>query len=715
VIMVPKDENTPDSILNNSENHKEELVPLRKAQNGAETRRESPPPPWLFKHHDLNTALESARIVDESVLRNKLNHIHFMNKDILVLLRHPRYDDLLIVTAKPSPCTGGVVTCQLLADHASLPYLERYTFLHLIINDGQSVILIPAALIKVSGDYFSFQLPQKAYSVGQRQVRRYSCEKIEVELVQRGLIIKGELLDYSSKGFCVRIGHMPRGGFDWAPGSDVFTVVNLRRDNKSFFSGLCQCLRKQEGTLFTDVVLAPSKNQGNLYERERARKISKNIPLSPVIIFDHPFIGKRIHLEASSISTSGFSVYEKGDEGVLIEGMIIPDLIIEFAGSVQLTCSAQVIGCSEEEPGTICSYLSILDMGINAYSQLCHILANALDSHAYISKEVDMEALWELFFEAGFIYPKKYAVLQQDKERFKKTWSRLYQQDLEISKHVTYQKNGRIFGHISMLRAYERTWMIHHHAARRVKGGLAGLIVLKQMMDYLSDMHALPSANMDYVMSYFRPENKFPNSVFGGFARAFGNPQACSMDLFTYLPYKRLNREDPLPEGWSLSRCSSFDLWELGRFYDNYSKGLFIDAMGFSDGESQGSSIEEVFQRLGFFRRLTAYSLKHAQDLNAVLVLDQSDVGFNLSDLLNAIKVVVINLDGLAWDVLSSAVSQLVHEFDTEKVPVLCFPFEYIDATDIPYEKQYCAWILNVQYGKDFVDYVHKRFRLTNR
>ena len=42
---------------------------------------------------------------------------------------------------------------------------------------------------------------------------------------------------------------------------------------------------------------------------------------------------------------------------------------------------------------------------------------------------------------------------------------------------------------------------------------------------------------MDYMMFYFRPENSFPDHFFGGFARHLNNPQACSLDLFSYLSY----------------------------------------------------------------------------------------------------------------------------------------------------------------------------------
>ncbi len=694
---------------------KKRLITGQEISTGSVTKEEFTPPPWLFQHQDLNNALESAKVLDEDSLKNKLNHIHFMNRHLLVLLRHPRYDDSVIVKAKPGPCLGSELTCQFLADSSLRTNLKRYTFLHLIIDDGQTVILVPATLNKMGKSSFSLTLPQKAYAVGQRQIRRYSCKKIDVELVQRGLVIKGELVDYSPKGFCVRLRHMPSNSFDWSPGTGVLTMVHLRRDQQNLFSGPCHCIRRHEGLYYADVVLVPAENQVKRSEREQVRNPAQNTSLTPVIIFNHPFIEKRMQLDALDISTSGFSVCEEIDKGVLIEGMVIPELTIEFANAIRIKCSAQVISRLEMEKKKVRCSFAILDMDINSYSQLSHLLANSLDTHAHVSNRVEMDELWEFFFESGFIYPEKYGMLSYNQKRFKETYVRLYRDNPEISKHFTYQRNGRIYGHISMVRAYERAWMIHHHAARSVEGRRAGFSVLKQIMLYLDNIHRLPSAKMDYVMSFFRPENKFPDRVFGGFARELENPRGCSMDLFSYLPYANLVSRATLLKGWTFSECSQLDLWELDRFYSNYSGGLLIDAMGLIQNNFKEDSLKEVYGRYGFLRKWMTYALKHEEELNAVLIVDQSDLGFNLSELLNGIKILVVNIDGLAWDVLSMAIAQLVGKFPMVKVPILLYPFEYVKGKGVPYEKQYYAWILNVRYGNEYMEYMRKKFKLDYR
>jgi hypothetical protein len=697
---------------NKFEEDKEKLIVEQEILNGPVPNEEFTPPPWIFQHQDLKNVLESAEVIDEKSLKNKLNHVHFTDKNLLILLRHPKYDDNVIVKVQSGPCLGNELICQFLSDGPSRKNLKNFKFLYLIIDDGQSVILISATLNKMGKHSLSLTLPGKAYAVGKRQMRRYACEKIDVELVQRGLVIKGALLDYSPEGFCIRVDCTPNNNFDWSLCLGDSIMVHLRKDHQHFFSGLCHCIRQQEGFNFVDVVMVPGESQVHDFASEEARKSVPNVSLTPVIIFDHPFFGKRIQLDVSDISTSGFSVHEVKDDAVLMQGVIIPEVTIEFAGAITMECSAQVIGRFETDESKIRCDFAILDMGINSYTRLVHILANSIDPYSRISNKVDMDALWEFFFETGFIYPKKYDLIQSQKEKFKQTYRDLYNDNPEIARHFVYQRNGRLFAHISMVRAYECAWLIQHHAARSVEGRRAGFAVLKQIVLYLNDMHRLPSTKIDQMMVYFQPENKFPDRVFGGFARSKENTGVCSMDLFCYLPYSGPSISSELPEGWSVSECSAMNLWELNLFYRNRSGGLFMDALGLAQKNRSEKPLEEAYSRIGFLRKWRAYSLEFMGELEAVLIVNRSDFGFNLSELLNGIKVLLINPEHLSWNILSTVIGQLLSEYPMEEIPIMFFPLEQVEAMDIPFEKQYQLWIYDARFVDKFVQYMKRKFRI---
>jgi hypothetical protein len=511
-------------------------------------------------------------------------------------------------------------------------------------------------------------------------------------------------------GFRIRVRPEASCSFQWF-NSDELATIHLRNKQQILFSGVCECIRQHGELKEREIVLSPSDEKISRFKKRKVRNPRQKLLPSPALFFDHPFFKKRVQLEVSDISTSGLSVHEKANVGVLMPGMIIPDLTINFAG-LKVKCAAQVIYCMEEgRKGTNCG-IAILDMDISAYSRLTNILANAIDPRAYLSNKIDMDDLWEFFFETDFIYPRKYRLVHSRREEFKKTFRKLYQEAPEIAKHFTYQENGRIYAHVSMVRAYEKAWMVQHHAGRTIDSKLAGLIVLKQIMHYLNDMFRLPSAKTDYVMICFRPDNKFPNLAFGGFARALNNPKGCSMDLFSYLPYPTLSLGTRLPKGWLLQECSNQGFWELNRFYNHRSGGLLLEIMQLTHKNSSHESVEKLYDEFGFLRRWKAYSLTHYDELNAVLIVEHSDLGLNLSELLNGIKIIVTDVEGLPWNILSTAIGQLAPLYNTDKVPVLIYPLEYVNAEAIPYEKQYQLWAYHACFMDQLMKFLQQKLRI---
>jgi len=678
---------------------------------------ESRLPPWLFQRQDQIPEIERSQRISQRNLVNTLNHIHFMGKSALIHLRHPRYEKSILLKAFPEPCVGKDLTCHWPDKKLSNLELENYQFLNLIISDGLSMIVAPAVLKKISKNHLTVQLPNTSYVAAHRDARRYDCKGIAVELTQSGFQAIGNLLDFSPVGFRIRV-KSEFSSFHWF-NPDTSAHINFRRGQQIFFSGLCRCIRQQDKVQDREMVLTTEAKEISRFNKRLLRNRRQRLVPSPTIIFDHPFSAKRVELEVSDISTSGFSVYEKANVGVLFPGMIVPELTIFFAGAIRMKCTAQVIYRFEDDKMNARCGFAILDMDINGYSRLADILINTLDLNARVSREIDPDALFQFFFDTGFIYPQKYTLIQSCREDLKETYRKLYQGDVpEIARHFTYQKNGRIYSHLSMVRAYERTWLIQHLAARAMGRKGAGFKVLRQIIYFINDGRRLPSVKMDYLMSYFRPDNKFPERVFGGFTRSLKNPEGCSMDTFAYLTFSRPRTYTKLPENWSLENwslreCSAIDLKELNRFYNNSYKGLLLDALYLGHSDPGDESIEKLYGKFGFIRKYKTYALTRGGDLNAVLIVNQSSTGINLSDLLNAITILVFNQDGLPWDTLNKAIELLAVLYtNMRQIPVLIYPLEYIGKKSIPYERQYQLWILNLRYGRKYAEYMQKNFKI---
>jgi len=149
-------------------------------------------PPCLFHHQEMVHALESAQQVDKETLINTLNHIHFMEESILLQLRHPKYEESILTRAYPEPCLGGKLTCRLSNKNLSGLDLKSYHLMHIVIDDGRSMILVPAVFQEIHRNRVTIRLPQISYAVGQRQTRRYTCHDVAVEMIQSGFVAQGK-------------------------------------------------------------------------------------------------------------------------------------------------------------------------------------------------------------------------------------------------------------------------------------------------------------------------------------------------------------------------------------------------------------------------------------------------------------------------------------------------------------------------------------------
>ena len=500
-------------------------------------KKNTPLPSQLFHHQDIFQAISSAPLIERKGMINTLHYIHFTNGTVMVHASDPRYGEDFILKACLDACPPGEIVCRLVEGSPPLP--DGATIPHVIVSDGLSLILLPIRVTHLHANGFTAALPENGHLLGKRRIKRHAAQGITVGLTQSGFLARGELIDFNPHAFRVRLIPDTGGSFIWLNGqSDC--MIYLQDGQKILFSGTCRCIR-QTGSLFErELVLEPIGQDIQRFQKKKLRNPRLRVTPTPSAHFEHPFFKRPIQRDICDLTFTGFSVEEKATEEVLMPGMIIPDLEIRYAGALKMTCDAQVVYRRAIGKDLIRYGLAILDMDFRTYRHLSHIMVHSGDPHARFSSMVEMDALWEFLFDTGFIYPKKYHLLQSSREEFKETYRKLYQEDQEIEAHFTYEKNGRIYGHVSIFRAYQRAWMVHHLAARPLNGKRTGLFVLKNVLRFFDGLYRYPSIRMDHMLFYFRPENHFPNLFFGGFARDLGNPTGLfAGPLRLYVPSDR--------------------------------------------------------------------------------------------------------------------------------------------------------------------------------
>jgi hypothetical protein len=661
----------------------------------------------IFQHQELITARDADRTWEQKKLINKLNYINFSDGYAYFLFCHNATDEQILIKVFPQPCIENELTCRIALSDTLLD-LTVDKLDYLFIDDGVMTILAPIELICAQGDTFTLRLPDKSYISTERKTKRFFCVDVTCKVVQGDFNARAELIDYSPSGLGIKLtGNSSMKGFD----ENKSALINLTRNGVRLFSGLCRCSRNGINSPDNRIVFAPLNEQVSLFPKREMRNRRQHIAPSLTANFKHPLFNGYVERDIFDISPAGFSITDKINEETLLAGMIIPNIFIVYAGIVKMKCSAQVVYRQEyQENKLVKCGLAIADMDLQSFTQLNHILGVYNDDNARISTEIDMDSLWKFFFDTGFIYGGKYEYIQSHRDVFKETYRKLYQDNPDIARHIIYKKNGTIYGHIAMVHAYEPSWLIHHFAARRMSHRLPGITVLKQITQYISSYNRLPSAGMDHVMTYYQPNNDIIDRIFGNFTRYLKDLRGSSLDIFSYLLYEKNTTSRELPAGWKLRECSIADLVKLREFYEFSSGGLLLSALGL---EIPSDSIKKSFARAGFKREYSTYCLCHEDKQTAFFVVNQSDIKLNLSDLINGIKIIVSEPDNLFWEILSAAVNCLADLYPEKNIPLLIYPSRYLTSLNVPEEKQYALWILQLRRSSDdYLAYMNKLMKL---
>lgn len=659
-----------------------------------------------------DTRLKESKRICKGALVNKLNYLNFSDRTILVNFTHTKYASTLSLQAKPLPCAGTVLECTW-SESPEPGTMRSHTFLNLFVNDGHKCLLVSPEQVIINNHGISMLLPESCHEIQSRKMNRHASHGIQVHFTQNSAIYSGTLFDINPVSICVHVTTPSQNLLQWINYAEPVNL-QLHSEHKLLYSGECTIVRQNCDLHTGTFVLAPINASFQRFKPKKFRSTRHKLTPSPNMVFIHPLTNKTVNLKIIDLSGSGFSVEESARDSLLFAGLRIPKVELHFSHRFVITCQAQVVyrsSNSKDDDDTVISGLTILGMDINDHVSLLSLLQQTENRYSYIDAVVDMDALWNFFFETGFMYPSKYAYFQSNKGEIKKTYERLYTNNPSIARHFTYQKKGSILGHMAMIRFYENAWMIHHHAASKSESMQAGLIVLKQIGRYVNELHHLSSAHLKYVYCFFRPENKFPNRVFGGFSRHLNDQRACSLDDFAYFHYRKTEHTStPIPGTWELIEIRQEDYTELTNFYRFSSGGLMTEAFGLNSATTEPDTLKLEYQRLGFKKKRCLYSLLESGELKAVIIVDVTDIGFNMANLTNCTTVII--LDELTPRFfIDSALSFVSEEYDGQEMPVLIYPAAYAEKHSIPVEKTYKLWVLDLRYLDHYFTFCDTFFR----
>ncbi|MGM0451666.1 MAG: PilZ domain-containing protein [Thermodesulfobacteriota bacterium] len=647
------------------------------------------------------------RVISKKRLVNTLNYIHFQNATIRIHFKNPIDGRTRAFDVRPQPCFGRHVVCLWQKEKPAPQDLAVWELQTVTVFGPDQVISAPAVVRAANERGVCLTLPDTSVQHCQRRVTRHRCKPLAMELTQNGVVFTGVLQDFSAFAFRVQIRETPNAPLQWLNGGNPVHMV-VKKDRETLYAGQCKIIKFDSRARRQHVVLASLQEAIQRFSPRVYR--SKRMPVtpSPDVVFSHPFTDKLVNLKVIDLSGSGISVEDDEESAMLIPGMIIPVMELHFANSFHVKCRVQVVYrrmvTGRENVRTVRCGIAFLDVAADAHMKLLSMLHQAENKHLYICNKVDIEELWRFFFETGFIYPKKYAFLHPYKNQILHTYERLYTRNSNIARHFTWQEKSSILAHLSMLRFYEKTWLIHHLAARSTRRIGAGIDMLDQVGAFAYDSHRLISNHMDFLICYFRPQNRFPSHFFGGVAQNIENPKACSIDGFVYFHHRKNVSESTLPGSWNLEKPDYDDLAVLENFYEHQSGGLMLQSLDLLPENDMTDRIDLAaeYQKLGLTRERRLFALKKNHRLYAVIMANISDFALNLSDLTNCITMIVTDSQQLPPDIAHRAIAVVARHYDRNKVPVLLYPIQFATDHAMPYDRRYMLWMLNMQHTDDY-------------
>jgi len=648
-------------------------------------------------------------IVRRKELVNKINYVNFLGQSLAAVFRHDSHDSELVLPVVPQPCSGETLDCTW-EEGAGMPG-GAYTLERIEIQERDGTVHIIPEDARIGEQGISINLPRQSSIVVPVTTVRYEARDVEAVLIQNGIRLSCELVDYSTRDFRVRVKDTNAFGYDLFNSDDEVTLL-IESSGRAVYSAPC-ILATAPGPLGGRVTtVIPRESNLPRFSPKEYRSGRHAIEIAPVVYLRNPLSRIEMSYRVGEISGTGFSVEEAQHDSRLIPGLILFDAKMVFPDRKAITLTIQVV---YRQPSSTPDYdrcgIAILDISAEDHLAIMSLLQQNNGTDTFLSAMINLDDLWRFFFESGFIYPEKYGYISEIKDTLRDTYEKLYCRPNDVARHFTVHRDHKILGHLSMVRFYEKAWLIQHHASVAREGRAAGLRVLNQVGSYASEAHRFRSMNLRFLMAYYRPENRFPARVFGGLAPFVNDPQECSVDAFALTHIEIAAGVDTtLPGLYAIDEMGENDFRCLDYFYSRSSGGMLLEAMHippYGELADSEAGIEAAFRSIGLQRSRRVLALRKNDELVAAVVINRSDVGINLSELTNSITFLVVDQSALPRAVFDAVTREVARTHSTSTVPILVYPRETADALGIDVDRVYELWIMRTTIGDKYFKHLN--------
>jgi hypothetical protein len=412
----------------------------------------------------------------------------------------------------------------------------------------------------------------------------------------------------------------------------------------------------------------PLPSPGPFSDKSGALEGVRIHPSKAFVEAEHPILkGYQFSGEIQYLSTSNVSFSIEKKDMPLVTGLILNDIHINIPpNDLNLKACIKITYCALEETSESKRFLvfgKFLGMSIDLIKVVNRLKDNLVDLRLVEAKREDFEQLMEFFFESGFIYSAKRKQLQKYAASIRQTNMKLLESNGPIVKKVIFKDENVIKGHISSIRFFDRTWLIHHMTTHNSPGTAIARAILKSISNFFLDSSSNLKANTKFVTCYFQPTNLYPEMVFGEFKRMVANPDICDMtDLdVCVLAAEEGFKAEKIKTKAKCYEAKTEDLVNLERLLVAQKLYFLIRVEGLTAEAMTKLEVSAEYEKIGLYRRRRVFVAKHPEDGEIVYaVCNYSSPGCNLSELTNSFRFYYSGKDSKNLSDLINALSRHV-------------------------------------------------------
>jgi hypothetical protein len=350
-------------------------------------------------------------------------------------------------------------------------------------------------------------------------------------------------------------------------------------------------------------------------------------------------------------------------------------------------------------------------------------LADAAMRHRYPGLEdgraLSFDQIFRFFQETRFMYPEKLAALEPFMPAVRRTFTQLQSQESGIFKSLIYREGGKTLAHGSCVRVYRRTFVLQHLAGitHRLSRRPAPQVLNLGLAEYFAQ-----STDLEYLKFYFRPDNRWPSRVFGGFARKLSDRNLSDLRTSEYLGIDT-GVALPEPEGVRVIEAAAGDLGLVERHFVATERGLLLRSDDLTRGALLLPELDAEFGELGLTRRRAVLLALRGDEPAGFALCEFSSPGMNLSELFSAFRIHLLPAAGAPDDprrrdveiALCRAALQLYRR-DGRPLAVALLPEGDPAARILPAltRKQYTCWTVHRSLCPSFCEHVDRLYQLLN-